>query len=352
MSLSDSLAVLDGRFKLRMNLSYALSGEKKYSAAIKILLEQEDYTREKKGIIDQLDLLLLLAENNNYISEFNTALKYLAQANGLMKSDSVPKYFKDIYEEQSIAYVGLGQYQNAFESHRLFKQISDRLVNEENLANISEMQIKYDAEKKDLQIKELNIQKKGQQKVLGLVALAGIIFFGFLLLALRSRKLQKKIFTQKEVLFIKQKELETNALQQKMNELEQMALRAQMNPHFIFNSLNSVQHFVMNRDVEGVNKYLGAFAHLIRQTLNNSGKQLISLNEEIKYLETYLSLEKMKSNNGFSYSINISESVDGSSTFIPGMILQPFVENSIRHGVAHKERNDGQISIHISQNGK
>jgi LytS/YehU family sensor histidine kinase len=215
-----------------------------------------------------------------------------------------------------------------------------------------EMQTKYETEKKDGEITQLNKDKKTQKTITMLAAAAAVVLLLFLILVIRSRHLQQKLFKQKEILIKKEKEIEKKALEQKMTELEQMALRAQMNPHFIFNSLNSVQHFVMNKDVEGVNRYLGIFARLVRQMLDNSGKALIPLDEEIKYLDTYLSLEKMKSNDKFNYAISVNNNIDPSGTFIPGMILQPFVENSILHGVSHKEKNDGLVKISISKNGR
>ena len=141
-------------------------------------------------------------------------------------------------------------------------------------------------------------------------------------------------------------------MDKKMFELEQTALRAQMNPHFIFNSLNSVQRFVINNDAEGVNQYLSTFANLIRQTLENSGKQLIPLSHEVKYLETYLRLEQMRSNDRFKYKININPDVDPEETYIPNMIIQPYLENSVIHGMAGKKQNEGIINLTISKNHK
>jgi ligand-binding sensor domain-containing protein/signal transduction histidine kinase len=131
----------------------------------------------------------------------------------------------------------------------------------------------------------------------------------------------------------------------RMAELEQRALKAQMNPHFIFNSLNSVQQYVIDKDLLGANKFITEFSRLIRLTLDISSKSKISIYEEISYLTTYLELEKTKFEDKFSYSITLSPDMDAGEWFIPPMILQPYVENSIRHGVRYRRDKQGHIRI-------
>jgi ligand-binding sensor domain-containing protein/two-component sensor histidine kinase len=143
---------------------------------------------------------------------------------------------------------------------------------------------------------------------------------------------------------IRKQEQEKIAIQQRLNDLEQMALRAQMNPHFIFNCLNSIQNFIIVNDLEASNMYLTEFAQLIRQTLDNSEKSTISITNEIKYLKRYLDLEMMRFGHSFNYSIEIGD-IDCDLVNIPTMILQPYIENSIRHGIRYKESGKGHIDI-------
>jgi two-component sensor histidine kinase len=144
---------------------------------------------------------------------------------------------------------------------------------------------------------------------------------------------------------LRKEEQERSSMQQKLNELEQMALRAQMNPHFIFNCLNSIQNFIITNDLEATNWYLTEFAHLIRQTLDNSEKSTISITNEIKYLKRYLELEMMRFGHSFEYSIEVDAELDCDMVSIPTMILQPYIENSIRHGIRYKENGGGRIDI-------
>jgi ligand-binding sensor domain-containing protein/two-component sensor histidine kinase len=136
-----------------------------------------------------------------------------------------------------------------------------------------------------------------------------------------------------------------SATQNRINELEQLALRSQMNPHFIFNCLNSIQNFLLQSNFEKTNEYLTSFAHLIRQTLDNSSRSSISLENECRYLSSYLELESMRFGHSFLYDIEVDPDIDTNNTFIPTMILQPYVENSIRHGLRY--RQDGVKTVKI-----
>lgn len=117
-------------------------------------------------------------------------------------------------------------------------------------------------------------------------------------------------------------------------EMELKALRSQMNPHFIFNSLNSIQNLVLKQDVDNAYDYLVLFAKLVRSTLNFSNLNFIPIEQEIEFLEVYLSLEKLRMKEGFSFDIRYSGSLDFK---VPPLIIQPFVENAIVHGLLHKE---------------
>ena len=149
---------------------------------------------------------------------------------------------------------------------------------------------------------------------------------------------------------IRKKESEKSATASKMAELEQMALRSQMNPHFIFNCLNSIQSYVMDKDTRGANEFITNFSRLIRQTLDISARSKISLEEEIKYISTYLELEKRRFENKFVYTIVVNPDLERETVHIPPLILQPYVENAIRHGIGHRQDQNGHIGIRMDAN--
>ncbi len=139
--------------------------------------------------------------------------------------------------------------------------------------------------------------------------------------------------------------------ERKIHELEQMAFRAQMNPHFIFNSLNSLQQYVFGGNVLEANQFITAFSSLIRQTLYISEKLFITLAEEIKYLDTYLKIEQTKYDNNFDYFINANNIVQREKIIIPPLLLQPYLENSIRHGILNLEDERGRVFINFTVEG-
>jgi hypothetical protein len=131
--------------------------------------------------------------------------------------------------------------------------------------------------------------------------------------------------------------------------MEQQALQAQMNPHFIFNCLNSIQQFILFKETEKANRYLVLFSRLIRNTLDNSDKKTISLEDEKTYLEQYLELERMRFGEKFSYTINVDSNIDLLNCHLPAMLLQPFLENSLRHGIRQLKDRNGTIIIEFKQ---
>lgn len=141
---------------------------------------------------------------------------------------------------------------------------------------------------------------------------------------------------------------ENIALKQKAAELEMQVLRAQMNPHFLFNSLNSINRFILQNNKEQASEYLDKFSKLIRLILQNSQASLITLESELESLELYLDLEALRFEHRFEYRISVSEDLEASTVKVPPLIIQPYAENAIWHGLMHKEEK-GKLDIEVSQ---
>ena len=165
----------------------------------------------------------------------------------------------------------------------------------------------------------------------GIFVLAGLAFYKIAVIVTRRQK---------------NKEQQQLLLKNKILMLEQRALQAMMNPHFVFNVMNSIQHYINTKDTNSANKILTGFAKLIRKNLEICTKSFISLDEELEYLELYLSLEKKRFGEKFKYNIKIDPAIDKEETMIPSMILQPYIENAIWHGLMPKEEG-GKIDILI-----
>lgn len=130
---------------------------------------------------------------------------------------------------------------------------------------------------------------------------------------------------------IKRKSNEKTIIQRRIAETKLEALLSQMNPHFTFNAMNAIQDYIISNDIDNSLLYIGEFSKLIRKTLENSSKQKITIDEEIEYLEAYITIENMRFDNRIDFEIQISEEVDTCFTKIPTMLLQPFVENVFVH---------------------
>ncbi len=147
---------------------------------------------------------------------------------------------------------------------------------------------------------------------------------------------------------IKQREKRKTELNKKIANIESQALRAQMNPHFIFNTLSSIQHYISNNDTDAALKYLSKFAKLMRRIMDNSKQQMISISEEINALELYLELETMRFDKKFIHVIQIDPEIDQTYDRIPSMLIQPYVENAIIHGLLPMQGN-GKIQITLQK---
>ena len=159
----------------------------------------------------------------------------------------------------------------------------------------------------------------------------------------------------------KEKEREKTAINKKFAELELQALQAQMNPHFVFNALQAIQDFVVGQDERAANRYMSNFSKLMRLFLESSKEKYISLEDELQLLYLYIELEQLRFEPPFDYKIDIPDNIDRSTIQIPSMLLQPFIENAINHGLRYKnskgfihiliEEEDNQLNIDIIDNG-
>lgn len=175
----------------------------------------------------------------------------------------------------------------------------------------------------------------------------GLVFellFFFVALAFRQRKNELAALNTKQAYIETQKEIfET---EKENNFLRQQSLRAQMNPHFIFNVLNSISHYIWENDKHKSNHYLSQFSKLIRAILENSSKDTISLRKDLEALNLYVEMENLRFNNKINFEIDVDESVDLDKVNISPLIMQPYVENAIWHGILHKPTS-GNIELKI-----
>ena len=154
------------------------------------------------------------------------------------------------------------------------------------------------------------------------------------------------LFYKRRIAHVKKEEKKKTAFNKQLAQIEMKALKAQMNPHFIFNCMNSINSYILQNDKKKASDYLTKFSKLIRLILENSDKQKVNLADELSMLETYMQLEQNRLDNKFDYYISIEPAIKTTSYEIPSLILQPFIENAIWHGIVHKTEK-GIININI-----
>ena len=167
-----------------------------------------------------------------------------------------------------------------------------------------------------------------------------LFFMIWIFIFLRVRHIRKKHKMEKKVLLI----------EKQLFDIQQKALRLQMNPHFIFNSLNSIQSYVLSNDVDLAVNYLGRFSQLMRLILSNSRESVVSLADELLAIQHYLEIEKLRFEEKFTYSVIVDPEIDDEFTGVPPMIIQPYIENAIIHGLNHKP-TPGHLTISFKQKG-
>jgi len=226
----------------------------------------------------------------------------------------------------------LGDINEGFRYHKLYHAYKDTLNDIARNRDMLAMQIRFESEKKTQQINKLSQENElAKYKIWLNNVLVGVLIGVAVIIAIIA------------ILLIRQNRLKT--LQQ-TNKLKQRLFRSQLNPHFIFNSIASIQNAIISEEPVNASRYLARFSKLVRNILDSTVVESISLEDEINTIENYLALQKLRYEELFEYRIEISEELDPDNIFIPPMLLQPFVENAIEHGIRNKDES-GTVSVSV-----
>ena len=299
----------------------------------------------KKALTDNYNSIAALSLKEEKPQE---AIKYLKQNIVLMDELGTLESKEEALGLITEAYEQIGDYESALKSYQKLVKIQVANTKEKNkhIQLASTLSNELDEKDKRIELLQSNIQlskdnmfllenKKGEelkkQRII-IYALAGGFFVLLLaaLLIIRSNRAKRK----------------ANAM------LELKSLRTQMNPHFIFNSLNSVNSFISKNDDRSANKYLSQFSRLMRMVLENSKYDFVSLDSEIEILKLYLELEHLRFQDKFDYDFTIEDDIKKDEIEIPPMLIQPFIENSVWHGLRYLEEK-GKLFVSVQkQKGK
>ena len=377
--INDAIKSEEGRndqFVLGRNYIVAAKaylGKNDYASALTNARMSHSLLGKIKSNTYQINNYQVLSDIFNKMGKYDSAFYYLKlytdSKDSLLKKQLYIKlndYKKEAEEAKRIGQINLLQRNNLIKEKELLEQILLKEKSEAKLTLldksnemkdqqllIKDQSLKEESLLKEKQLSQLTLadkenklkdQRLKQQVFIRNALLGGLLLFILLgVFVFRTLSLKRK----NEKLAVKKGQAE---LQQRVTELEMQALRAQMNPHFIFNCLNSINRFIFKNETREASDYLTRFSRLIRMVLLHSQKKLVPLENELEMLKLYLDMERLRFKNAFDYHITTTNAIENSSVFIPPLLLQPFCENAIWHGLMHKD-GPGHLNIELNEDG-
>ncbi|MBV9963353.1 MAG: tetratricopeptide repeat protein, partial [Parafilimonas sp.] len=342
-----------------VNIATVYSKLNNFSAAYKNINDalkiykvlRDDYNtaallNEKGKIYVDCPTSFLEDQNIQYTQRYTTALSYQQQALQLSQKINSHSLSAQILEDISNTYAKSDKFSNALNAYKQAVELRDTIFNDDQKKQITKLEMQFEFDKKEAATKALNDKKEAlasqeiskQKSIKNLIILSGAALLFAAIVSFVLYKKRKDAIEQKKEADFKTQVVET----------EMKALRAQMNPHFIFNSLNSIADYIQKNETQTASDFTVKFSKLMRMVLENSERAQIPLANDLKALELYIQLERFRLKNKFDYKIVVDENIDRENTLVPPLILQPFVENSIWHGIAKKEGH-GTIMISIQK---
>ncbi len=293
-----------------------------YATLSEILIEQGKLKEAEVVMNKSIELSKLY--NNLNLAEDNLFMLYRVHYKKGNYKSALEYYEKMIVVKDSIR-----NKKRRFEEHKLATQYKTNQKNKE-----------IELLSKENKISEIELKKSNQLKITFLItALLSLIVLVLLWLRYKNKAKTDALLA----------EAMERSFEKKLADSELQSLRAQMNPHFLFNCLNSINSFIIKNEQEQASEYLSKFSKLIRQVLNNSKASRITLANELETLELYIEMESLRFSKKFDYNISVASNVEVDYLEVPPLIIQPYVENSIWHGLMHKTEGKGKLNINITQ---
>jgi tetratricopeptide (TPR) repeat protein len=283
--------------------------------------------RNKSGIAS---VLFYKAKLEIKKGRYNKAVTYLRQAMILSRRLHLKDLQKDIHKAFSETYEKQGNTDSALYYYKKFHELNDDLLNSQKLNKIKSLEQKIEIDHKDY---EINLLKKDNEINRLLQNRQLILIFALLLIIVSIVIIFYQFWRKRKI----KNEMELSRARTRL-------LRTQMSPHFLFNSLMSIQTFLIEGDVKGASKYLTMLARLMRLILTYSRESYISVEQEIEIINFYLAIEKLRFGDKIEYIIKIDPAIDKPNTLIPPLMIQPALENAIVHGLMPCKKN-GNLSV-------
>lgn len=285
--------------------------------------------------------LLYSAELDTTLRQYDDAKRHLQQVLDISRNKEFRIYTVTALQNMALLLSKTGNYKDALQYQFEYTRLKDSLSTTRAKTDLNDLEISYKTLqkeqeiallKKDNDIKKLELKESNRQKLF------------YLLLLLFAAVLFSMIFYQRN----RRNKIEMEKIKA---ELQTQVLRSQMNPHFIFNCLNSIENFIMQNDKRQASDYLNKFSLLIRKILDSSRNEMVPISKDMEALKLYVELEQLRFNNKFAYTAYVDPALTGGDYLVPSLLVQPFVENAIMHGMAHSEERDLNISIIATLDG-
>ena len=257
------------------------------------------------------------------------AVSHLSIGVRLAKGEDLKEQVRDASKLLSEIYGKLGESDSAYHYLNQYLAMRDSIQSEETTRELANQRADFEIGLKEEEVEKL--EKERQQQLVIAIASGGLlIILGFIGYRYQQNRSRKK--------------LEKQSIDKRLAELT--ALKAQINPHFLFNALNSIQSYILEGEQDIAEDYLIKYGKLMRMILDHSNDLLVPLDEELRLLQLYIELEQIRIDGGFDYQVDVDDVIDQSRTNIPSMVIQPFLENAIWHGVS-KLGGKGIIQLHV-----
>lgn len=327
--------------KLKNEIAKVYVADNQFDKAITInqrlldeAVKQNDFNTQIKQLQSLSTIYFKKEEPENAVASLKKAYSLASQYGKTDEVKSSLKQLLEYYKSNGKQKESMALYEDFFKNFDQLIQKDSTLIDEKTF-QVTEEKIRQLEKEKALKDELISKKNTFNYVLLGSIALL-LLFFGFIVKALYSIKTKNK-------------------------EIALQSLRREMNPHFIFNSLNSVNQFIsQNKELEA-NKYLSSYSHLMRNMMENSNKDFISLGNEIEQLKKYLDLEHLRFQDKFEYQIIVDDALDSETVLVPNMLIQPHLENAIWHGLRYRETkgllllkfelNRGKVLVIVDDNG-
>jgi tetratricopeptide (TPR) repeat protein len=339
------------------NIAWLFDGMQQYDSGLMYHLQALKIRETLPNKDDLARSLLGVANGYWYTGEARRAETYYRDALNLAQQIHSKPMMRDAYGGLAELYSKQKSFEKAFTYQALHKQMHDSVLNEESTRHVNELSAKYENEKKNRQIALLEKEKAVQAQHAESESFqkktwSGIAFV-LLLAALVIVYTTRQRAKNQRHLTMQNDQLKEAKFRQQVTELELKALKAQINPHFFFNCMNSINCMILEGESESASRYLTKFSKLVRIVLETSDHNQIQLAQELEVLAVYVQLEELRLKEKIVYTLALDENIDLENTFVPPMILQPFVENAIWHGLMpNTGKMNGQIKVSIKTDGQ